>query len=98
LERFRDLAEQALNPDVSLYGPLNDSLDPSSQHRLMQYLAEDAWRLGKLEEAREVCAAIIQGDLLNHSTSAAQLRKTVRRILFALDRQQETQSTPMLEP
>ncbi len=94
LDTFRTYAEQSLNPDMELFGPVDDSIDPSAKLRTMCYLAEDAWRDGDLEGAREICAAVIQGDLLELSDAYPSLRKLVRRVLFAL---QEAQSESLLE-
>ena len=94
LDTFRTYAEQSLNPDMELFGPVDDSIDPSAKLRTMCYLAEDAWRDGDLEGAREICAAVIQGDLLELSDAYPPLRKLVRRVLFAL---QEAQSESLLE-
>ena len=79
---------------MELFGPVDDSIAPSAKLRTMCDLSEDAWRDGDLEGAREICAAVIQGDLLELSDAYPSLRKLVRRVLFAL---QEAQSESLLE-
>ena len=86
-EAFLRFSEEALDPEIEKFGPVDYSADPMAPYRTLAMMAEHWWRNGQLEKAKQVCIQALQAKYIGPKAvfNHPELEQVVRKILFALD-------------
>ena len=86
-EAFLRFSEEALDPEIEKFGPVDYSADPMAPYRTLAMMAEHWWRNGQLEKAKQVCIQALQAKYIGPEAvfNHPELEQVVRKILFALD-------------
>lgn len=86
-DAFLKFSEEALDPEIEEFGPVDYSAEPMAPYRTLALMAEHWWRNGQLEKAKQVCIQALQANYIGPEADFNHpgLEQVVRKILFTLD-------------
>jgi spermidine synthase len=86
-EAFLKFSEEAFDPDIEKFGPVDYSAEPMAPYKTLALMAEHWWKNGQLEKAKQVCIQALQANYIGPEAvfNHRELEQVVRKVLFTLD-------------